>query len=79
MENLFIKAGQSNYYQYIITILFTLEFCCTHFLNYCINSNINWKWNKNSCNNKSQLFWYWEQDGFVLINWNNKRIKIKWY
>ena len=36
LEKLFLKAGQAHYYQYIITILFTIEFCCTHFLNYCI-------------------------------------------
>ena len=36
LEKLFLKAGQTHYYQYIITILFTLEFCCTHFLNYCL-------------------------------------------
>ena len=36
LEQLFLKAGQTHYYQYIITILFTIEFCCTHFLNYCI-------------------------------------------
>ena len=36
LERLFLKAGQTHYYQYIITILFTIEFCCTHFLNYCI-------------------------------------------
>ena len=36
IENLFLKAGQFNRYQIIITVLFTLEFCCTHFLNYCI-------------------------------------------
>jgi len=36
LEQLFLKAGQTHYYQYIITILFTLEFCCTHFLNYCV-------------------------------------------
>ena len=34
IENLFAKAGQSHYYQYSITILFTILFCCTHFLNY---------------------------------------------
>ena len=33
IENLFLKAGQSNYYQYIITLLFTLEFLFTHLLN----------------------------------------------
>ena len=36
LEKLFLKAGQTHYYQYTLTILFTLEFCCTHFLNYCI-------------------------------------------
>jgi len=36
LEKLFLKAGQTHYYQYIITLLFTLEFCCTHFLNYCL-------------------------------------------
>ena len=36
LEKLFLKAGQTHYYQYTITILFTIEFCCTHFLNYCI-------------------------------------------
>ena len=36
LEKLFLKAGQTHYYQYIITILFALEFCCTHFLNYCL-------------------------------------------
>ena len=36
LEQLFLKAGQTHYYQYTITILFTLEFCSTHFLNYCI-------------------------------------------
>jgi hypothetical protein len=36
LEQLFLKAGQTHYYQYVITILFTIEFCCTHFLNYCI-------------------------------------------
>ena len=36
LEQLFLKAGQTHYYQYTITILFSLEFCCTHFLNYCI-------------------------------------------
>ena len=36
LEQLFLKAGQTHYYQYIITMLFTIEFCCTHFLNYCI-------------------------------------------
>ena len=36
LEKLFLKAGQAHYYQYVITILFTIEFCCTHFLNYCI-------------------------------------------
>ena len=36
LELLFLKAGQTHYYQYIITLLFTLEFCCIHFLNYCL-------------------------------------------
>ena len=36
IENLFIKAGHTHRYQYIITFLFTIEFCCTHFLNYFI-------------------------------------------
>ena len=36
LEKLFLKIGQAHYYQYTLTILFTLEFCCTHFLNYCI-------------------------------------------
>ena len=36
IENLFVKAGHIHRYQYIITFLFTLEFCCTHFLNYFI-------------------------------------------
>ena len=36
LEKLFLKVGQTHYYQYTLTILFTLEFCCTHFLNYCI-------------------------------------------
>ena len=36
LEKLFLKVGQTHYYQYTITILFTLEFCCTHFLNYSI-------------------------------------------
>jgi len=36
LEQLFLKAGQTHYYQYIITLLFTLEFCCTHFLGYCL-------------------------------------------
>ena len=36
LEQLFLKAGQTHYYQYTLTVLFTLEFCCTHFLNYCI-------------------------------------------
>ena len=36
LENLFVKAGNSHRYQYIITILFTIEFCCTHLLNYFI-------------------------------------------
>ena len=36
IEHLFIKAGNTHYYQYIITFLFTIEFCCTHFLNYFI-------------------------------------------
>ena len=36
LEQLFLKAGQTHYFQYVTTILFTLEFCCTHFLNYCL-------------------------------------------
>ena len=36
IENLFVKAGHTHRYQYIITFLFTIEFCCTHFLNYFI-------------------------------------------
>ena len=36
LEQLFLKAGQTHYYQYTLTVLFALEFCCTHFLNYCI-------------------------------------------
>ena len=36
LENLFVKAGHSHRYQYIITIIFTIEFCCTHLLNYFI-------------------------------------------
>ena len=36
LEQLFLKAGQTHYYQYTLTVLFILEFCCTHFLNYCI-------------------------------------------
>ena len=36
IENLFSKAGQSHCYQYNITILFTILFCCTHFLNYLL-------------------------------------------
>ena len=36
LEKLFLKVGSSHYYQYTLTILFTLEFSCTHFLNYCI-------------------------------------------
>ena len=34
IEKLFEKAGQSHYYQYSITILFTILYCCTHFMNY---------------------------------------------
>lgn len=36
IENLFVKAGHTHRYQFIITFLFTIEFCCTHFLNYFI-------------------------------------------
>ncbi len=36
IENLFEKAGQSHYYQYSITILFTILYCCTHFMKYFI-------------------------------------------
>ena len=36
LEQLFLKAGQTHLYQFTLTILFTLEFCCTHFLNYSI-------------------------------------------
>ena len=36
LENLFVKAGNSHRYQIIITILFTIEFCCTHLMNYFI-------------------------------------------
>ena len=36
LEGLFLKAGQTHFYQYITTLLFTLEFCCSHFLNYCL-------------------------------------------
>ena len=36
LENLFVKAGHSHCYQYVITILFALEYCCTHLLNYFI-------------------------------------------
>lgn len=36
LENLFIKAGHSHRYQIIITILFMIEFCCTHLMNYFI-------------------------------------------
>ena len=36
LEQLFLKAGQTHCYQYIITILLTFEFCCSHFLNYCL-------------------------------------------
>ena len=63
LEQLFLKAGQTHYYQYVITFLFTLEFCCTHFLNYClpylervpyiykINSNIRENFSFDLCNN----------------------------
>ena len=63
LEQLFLKAGQTHYYQYIITLLFTLEFCCTHFLNYSLpylervpviyntNSNLRENFGFDICNN----------------------------
>ena len=34
LENLFTKAGYFHYYQYSITFLFIILYCCTHFINY---------------------------------------------
>ena len=36
LENLFLKAGQKNLYHYVVTLLFTLEFMCTHLLYYSL-------------------------------------------
>ena len=65
IENLFSKAGQSHYYQYSITILFTILFCCTHFINYFLpylervpevrmkDTGIRQEFNPDLCNNTS--------------------------
>ena len=72
LEQLFLKAGQTHYYQYIITLLFTLEFCCTHFLNYSLpylervpviyntNSNLRENFDFDICNNTNYT---------MKINW----------
>ena len=58
LEKLFFKAGQTHYYQYIITLLFTIEFCCTHFLNYCIPYLEQFPQVKMNGSNESILFYY---------------------
>ena len=77
LEQLFLKAGQTHYYQYIITILFTLVFCCTHFLNYSLpylervtymhktNSNIRENFHFDLCNNSNYTMIHNKQTSIV--------------